>query len=86
MYLEAYYEALPFLYTTFIWITFFSLFAVVFGGIFVSHKAAGPIFRLHQVIKSLKNGNHQGEIKFREDDFFPEIERDLNELIKTLKK
>ena len=54
---------------------------IIAGGLFLSHKVAGPLYRLTE---HLKNSNFQ-EIKpvqFRKGDYFPEVEEAFNEFIK----
>lgn len=61
-----------------------AIFAVIIvcgGGLFLSHKVAGPLYRLTQ---HLKNSNKASGIpvKFRNGDYFMEIQDAFNEFIK----
>lgn len=61
------------------------LFAFVLGFAFcsfvslvLSQRLAGPILRLRGFFRSLSEGRAQGELSFREGDFFPELPSLIN--------
>lgn len=55
--------------------------ALTVGGLVLSHKIAGPIHRLCTWLDEKRNGKQSEPLKFREGDFFPEIESHVNELV-----
>jgi len=59
----------------------FSCAIIGWGGMYLSHKVAGPIHRLTQHLNT-NNFNDAKPLKFRNKDYFPEIESAFNEFIK----
>lgn len=59
----------------------------VFGiaGIFISHKIAGPIYRVERVADELKKGNLDVKVRFRKDDDLQELADSLNKMIDGIK-
>ncbi len=53
----------------------------VYDSIRLSHRFAGPVFRLRQVIHNLAIGAEPERIEFRDNDFWREIAADLNRVI-----
>jgi nitrogen fixation/metabolism regulation signal transduction histidine kinase len=43
------------------------------AGIFISHRIAGPLYRLHKHLTGIAQGNKPTEVHFRKGDFFPEL-------------
>ena len=56
----------------------------VYDSIRLSHRFAGPVFRLRQVIHSLATGARTERIEFRDNDFWKEIAADMNRVIDRL--
>ena len=56
----------------------------VYDSIRLSHRFAGPVFRLRQVIHSLATGARPERIEFRDNDFWKEIAADMNRVIDRL--
>lgn len=56
----------------------------VYDSIRISHRFAGPVFRLRQVIRSLATGEHPEPIEFRQGDFWQEMATDINRVIDRL--
>ncbi len=56
----------------------------VYDSIRLSHRFAGPIFRLRQVIHALATGAKPERIEFRDNDFWKEIATDMNQVIDRL--
>ena len=75
-------------------IFFFSaiiLFAIIFLlGLFFSHRIAGPIFRMQRLMsdfsKSDSNLINNLELKFRENDYFPELASSFNAFVRKIKR
>ena len=63
------------------------LLAVIFTaiGIILSHKVAGPIFRVERVAQELSKGNLDIRVKFRKGDELHELADSLNEMIDGIK-
>lgn len=58
-----------------------SSISLIFGGLVLSHKIAGPIHRLCDFINKKINGEKIDQLKFREGDFFPELEEHVNKVV-----
>ena len=66
--------------------TFF-LVTVFFLGVYLSHRVAGPIYRIRNSIEELINGHaKQDRITLRPKDEFQDLADSLNRLIYHLKK
>lgn len=50
----------------------------------MSHRFAGPIYRLRKNLNALANGNPVEEINFRDKDFWADLSVDFNEVAKKL--
>lgn len=46
--------------------------------LFISHKLAGPIYRLKKELKERKLEHSSNDLKFREGDYLKDMEDDLN--------
>ncbi len=57
------------------------LFMMVFGGLILSNRVAGPLFRLQKHMKEIMSGETKRKVAFREKDFFPELAETYNELL-----
>ncbi len=60
------------------------LFFIGWGSIFLTHKVAGPLFKLTQYFQELKNGNLTVRIKFRKFDEVNYLAAHFNEVAATL--
>ncbi|GEM_PF-1312170 len=58
------------------------IFAII--GIFVSHKIAGPIYRLKKNMIQVRNGIYNREIRFRKDDQLHDMADVFNEMSMAL--
>jgi len=56
----------------------------VYDSIRLSHRFAGPVFRLRQVIKKLALGDTSDRLEFRDNDFWKEIAEDMNNVMERL--
>lgn len=57
---------------------------ILIGGIYLSHKVAGPLYRLNKHLESCREKSEISDIKFRKGDYFPEIELNFNKLSDSL--
>jgi len=64
-------------------VSFIAIILVAVGGIFLSHKIVGPIYRFCSDLKKMDKTNIR-EIHFRKNDFFDEIADTFNNFIKRL--
>ncbi len=58
------------------------IFSVI--GIFLSHRVAGPLFRLKKHMSFVRNGNYSHEIKFRKKDQLHDMADSFNEMVISL--
>lgn len=66
-----------------IWqVTFTVLIFII--GIFLSHKIAGPIYKLQQFIRSIKSTNKHDKLVLRNGDHFTEVAKEYNKTITFL--
>lgn len=56
--------------------------AFVWDTLKLSHRFAGPITRLRNALKDLKDGRSIAPLKFRENDFWQEIAANFNEAMR----
>lgn len=58
------------------------------GGLMISHKIAGPIYRMQKELNRMRDETpvELNEIQFRKGDFFPELAESFNSLVATWKK
>ncbi|MCT4642397.1 MAG: hypothetical protein N4A33_08880 [Bacteriovoracaceae bacterium] len=54
--------------------------------IFVSHKIAGPMYKLIKSFRQMKDDGELNEVYFRKGDYFQEVVVELNQLIGTIKE
>jgi signal transduction histidine kinase len=63
-------------------ITFAILIFVI--GIFLSHKIAGPIYKIQKFIRGIKDTNQHDKLILRNGDHFTEVAKDYNKTITYL--
>lgn len=61
-----------------------TLIFVLLGGLIISHKAAGPLYRLLIELKGMKDNKELKKISFRKGDYLKEIEENFNEVVDTI--
>ncbi len=54
------------------------LMIIVAGGFLLSHKIAGPIYRLKKHLDMLNSGETTDNVRFRDHDFFMEVQDSFN--------
>jgi hypothetical protein len=67
-------------------IAFVECLVLGFWGLWQSNRIAGPLYRLQKEVNEILNGAPVKKIRFRENDFFPEVAELANKLIARLKK
>lgn len=55
-------------------------------GIKLSHRVAGPIYNMTKHLEKLNKTGEIKEVKFRENDYFSELESEFNKFIKSSNK
>lgn len=53
--------------------------------LFISHRIAGPIYKLRQYMSGAKDGNLVADLKFRKDDHFQALAREYNDMISGIR-
>ncbi|MBF0359452.1 MAG: hypothetical protein HQK49_00480 [Oligoflexia bacterium] len=61
-----------------------SLIFFIIVGTVISHKIAGPIFRICSTLSKCKTKEDFKEIKFRDSDYFPELAKEINHFIERI--
>lgn len=61
-------------------------FTTCYLGIKLSHRVAGPIYRMTKHLEQLSESGEVREVKFREKDYFLELENEFNKFIRNNKK
>lgn len=56
------------------------------GGALLSHKVAGPVYRLCQHLKGINEGHTVKDLSFRKGDYFSEIADHINPVLKLVKQ
>jgi methyl-accepting chemotaxis protein len=60
--------------------------AVIFLiNVFVSHRIAGPLHKLKNHFRQVKEGNLRERVVFRQKDHFPEVATEFNEMVNGLR-
>lgn len=54
---------------------------IVFFGVLISHKIAGPLHQLSQALVSMTEGGKAQEISFRKGDYFQDLNQTVNQFI-----
>jgi sterol desaturase/sphingolipid hydroxylase (fatty acid hydroxylase superfamily) len=57
-----------------------ALLVILIGGLILSHKVAGPLYRLTKHLQA-HDKNNTPPLKFRKGDYFPEIEKSFNDFL-----
>jgi len=68
----------------FLLVMVFLLPVFVLDTIRLSHRFAGPIYRLRQTIRSIAQGKPTGRLKFRDFDFWQGLAEDFNQMVDRL--
>ncbi len=53
--------------------------------VFVSHRIAGPLYKLRKFFEKAKSGDFSEELHFRKNDHFQELAADYNSMARELK-
>lgn len=70
----------------FLLVMFFLLPVFILDTIKLSHRFAGPIYRLRNSVRSLASGEKFQPLKFRDMDFWQGLAEDFNTMVERLSK
>jgi hypothetical protein len=65
---------------------FLSVFIIYYFGLRLSHRIAGPIFKINKTIDEVLKNKKTILIHLREDDYFHDHADKINELLKSIEK
>ncbi len=68
----------------FLLVVVFMLPVFMIDTIKISQRFAGPIFSLRRAMQNVASGEAPRPIKFREDDFWPDLAEDYNAMLRQL--
>ncbi len=68
----------------FLMVLVFMLPVFILDTIKLSHRFAGPIYRMRQTIRSLAKGGAYSPMKFRDHDFWQGMAEDFNQMVERL--
>lgn len=54
--------------------------------IFMTHKVAGPLYKVQKYLATIRDGQLNGKLFFRNGDYFKEIADDLNDTFETIQE
>ncbi|MGB0454901.1 MAG: hypothetical protein ACPGJV_14420 [Bacteriovoracaceae bacterium] len=74
-----------FLGTIVLWETGF-LFLIFVSCIFLTHKIAGPMYKLKKFLSGVREGRENGKIFFRKGDYFVDVADEINLTLEHLNK
>jgi len=57
---------------------------LIVAGIFLTHRVAGPVFRVQSDIDKVLAGEKNVRVRFRRHDAFPELAEKVNKLIERI--
>lgn len=83
--LEQHAQQLWWTHGPFLMVLFFMLPVFIVDTIKLSHRFAGPIYRLRNVFRSLASGEKYQPLKFREMDFWQDMADDFNRMVERLR-
>ncbi len=75
-------------FRTFVLISLMVAVVLGVGGLFISHRIAGPIYRMRKDLEKMTalNDNELRTIHFRKGDYFPELAETFNRLVESRRK
>lgn len=83
--IEEHFQQVWWTHGPFLMVLFFMLPMFIVDTIKLSHRFAGPIFRLRGVFRSIASGEKFQPLKFREMDFWQELADDFNRMVERLR-
>jgi len=59
---------------------------IIAYGLFLSHRVAGPLYRMNKHLTENRAKKASHDLKFRKGDYFPELAENFNDYVKELNK
>ncbi len=66
---------------SFVFVSFISLIVIYYFGLRLSHRIAGPIYKIDMKLDEMIETNTFQEIKLRNDDYFQDTAKKINDLL-----
>ncbi|HEX6961936.1 MAG TPA: hypothetical protein VF175_08730 [Lacipirellula sp.] len=82
--LETHLQEMWWTHGPFLLVMFFMLPVFIVDTIKLSHRFAGPIYRLRNVIRSMAEGEPYKPVTFREKDFWQGLAEDFNQMVERI--
>ena len=76
----------PTLVASYASVLLFLILATVHTTLYISHKIAGPLYRLEEDIKLIADGNLSIRIRLRQEDQLQDLATQINQLVDNLEK
>lgn len=54
--------------------------------VFMSHRIAGPLYKLRKNMDEFSKGNFDRKLAFRKKDYFPELAADFNQMVRNVRE
>ena len=67
----------------FIFTSLITVFILLVAGVLISHRIAGPMYRLNMDLKEMAKNKELKSLKFRNKDFFQEIPESFNQVVES---
>jgi len=64
----------------------FLVLSIMFAGLILSHRIAGPLYRLKKHMDAVSTGSITNDVKFRKKDYFPEVADGFNGVMKRIRE
>ncbi len=71
--------------SVFIFTSLITVFIILVAGVIISHRIAGPMYRLNKDLKEMAKNQELKSLKFRKKDFFQEIPEAFNQVVESFK-
>ena len=65
----------------FLAVAVFTIAFLFITGLYISHRIAGPLYRLKKHLDTCSSNKKLDEVHFRKGDFFPEVQNSFNQLV-----
>lgn len=72
--------------SVFIVVAILTVFLLLIAGVLISHRIAGPMYRLNNDLREMAKNQELKNLKFREKDFFQEIPEAFNLVVDSFDK
>ncbi len=73
------------LFAVFAFVSICAFVVICTSAMVISHRIAGPLYRLNKHLSKVAAGETLEDVKFRENDYFPELADSCNRLLQKLR-